>query len=164
MKIDVSKLKYSNKNVFKETLVFDNEKFPPHIPLLEVKKADVVLEVSRYEQFIYVNAKVKAVVLLQCSYTLKPFETTLKDEEELHFSPYKDDGDEDIILYKGNYIEMDEYIYDIISSNVPLSPKSKDAELPSGGDGYRIMSDEELRLEKESKGNSAFDSLDDLDL
>lgn len=164
MKIDVSKLKYSSKNVFKETLTFDEEKFPPKIPLLKVNKADVTLEVSRYEEFIYVLAKVKADVTLQCSYTLKPFDTVLKDEDELHFSSYKDDEDEDVIIYKGNFIDMDEYIYDIISSNVPLSPKSKDAKLPKDGKYYRVISDEDLKAEKEKSGNSAFDILDKLDL
>lgn len=164
MKIDVSKLKYTSKNVFEETLVFDEEKFPPHIPLLNVKKADIKLEVTRYEQFIYILAKVKADVVLQCSYTLKPFDEVLKGEEELHFSSYKDDEDEDIILYKGNFIEIDHYIYDIISSSVPLSPKMKGAKPPKDGKNYRVLSDEELFEEKKNKSSSPFDVLDDLDL
>lgn len=164
MKIDVSKLKYSQKTVFEETITFDDEKFPPHIPLLEVKKADVKVEISRYEEFIYALVKVKAYVVLQCSYTLKPFEDMIKDEDELHFASYKDEDDLDTIVYKGNQIELDQYIYDIISSSIPLSPKSKDAKLPKDGKQYRVISDQELIKEKSEGNNSPFDKLKDLDL
>lgn len=164
IKIDVSKLPYSKEVVLKESLVFDAEKYPCYLPLIEVKKAEVLAKVRRYEDFIYVNLLVKADVILQCSYSLKPFDSTVKGDEELHFASYVEEGDDDLIIYKGNSIELDKYVFDLISASIPLSPKAPGAKLPSGGKDYRVLSIDEFAREKEEKSDPRFDALKDLDL
>lgn len=163
MKIDVSKLIYTKENVFEETLSFDPEKFVCHPPLLEVKKVDVVAKVNRYEQFIYVDLNLKADVILQCSYTLKPFESKIKGQEELHFASYAEEGDDDIIIYKGNSIELDKYIFDVLSASIPLSPKAPNAKLPKSGKDYRVLSLDEFEKERANKVDHRFDALDGLE-
>ena len=74
MKIDVLRLSFSKKTHVSEDITFDPEVFKCHIPLLEVKSCHVDLDVQRFEEFIYVTIGIKAKVVLQCSYTLKPFE------------------------------------------------------------------------------------------
>ena len=164
IKIDVSKLPYSKEVILKENVVFDVEKCPCHLPLIEVKKAEVEARVNRYEDFIYVNLLVKADVILQCSYSLKPFESHVKGDEELHFASYVEEGDDDLIVYKGNSIELDKYVFDLISASIPLSPKAPGAKLPSGGKDYRVISIDEFAKEKEEKSDPRFDALKDLDL
>ncbi len=164
IKIDVSKLPYSKEVILKENVVFDVEKFPCHLPLIEVKKAEVEARVNRYEDFIYVNLIVKADVILQCSYSLKPFESNVKGDEEMHFASYVEEGDDDLIVYKGNSIELDKYIFDLISASVPLSPKAPGAKLPSSGKDYRVISIDEFAKEKEEKSDPRFDALKDLHL
>ena len=163
IKIDVAKLPYSKETYIDEVVVFDPEKYVCHPPLLEVKKADVKIKIHRYEDFIYVTMKIAADVTLQCSYTLKPFETTLKSDEEFHFSSFEIEGDDDTIIYRGNSIELDKYIFDAISASVPPSPKAPGATLPSGGKDYRVLTTDEFIKEKEEKGDSRFDVLNDLE-
>ena len=99
---------------------------------------------------------------LQCSYTLKSFETTISGVDELHFAPSKDE-DEDCIEYKGNSIDIDPYIFNLLSASIPLSPKAPNAKAPTSGKGYRVLSEEDFLREREEQGNSQFDALRDLD-
>ena len=162
MKIDVLKLPYTKVAELSEDISFDPEVFVCHIPLVSVESCHAELKAQRFEEFIYINLVVKAKVTLQCSYTLKNFETTIEGSDELHFAPSKDE-DEDCIEYKGTSIEMDQYIFNLLSASVPLSPKAPNAEAPKSGKGYRVLSEEEFLKEKEEQGNSQFDALEDLE-
>ena len=152
MKIDVLKLPYTKVAELSEDVSFDPEVFVCHIPLVSVESCHAELKAQRFEEFIYINLVVKAKVTLQCSYTLKNFETTIEGSDELHFAPSKDE-DEDCIEYKGTSIEMDQYIFNLLSASVPLSPKAPNAEAPKSGKGYRVLSEEEFLKEKEEHGN-----------
>ena len=162
MILDVTKLSYTKAQNLKDDLTFDPEVFVCHTPLIEVKSCHVELQTQRFEEFIYVTISLKAKVVLECSYTLKHFETTINGTDELHFAPSKDE-DEDCIEYKGNLINMDYYIFNLLSASVPLSPKAPNAKTPSSGNGYRVLSEDEFLKEKEEGGNSPFDALKDID-
>ena len=110
MKIDVGKLVSTKENLFEEDVVLDVEKFKLLPPLLEVKKLHAKARIHRYQDFIDVDLKINADVVLQCSYTLKPFSSKLSDEDEIHFASY-DDGGDDIQIYKGNLIDLNPYIF-----------------------------------------------------
>ena len=163
MKIDVSKLSYTKETDISGILTFDPEEYKCYPPLLEVNDVSVKAKIRRYEQFIYVELNFKADVVLQCSYTLKPFKSSLKSKEELHFASYVEEGDDDLIIYKGNSIELDKYIFDAISANVPPSPKAPGATLPKDGKGYRVLTSDELIKEKENQTDSRFAKLDELE-
>lgn len=161
MKIDVSKLTSLKENLFREEIVFDGDKFKCYPPLLEIKKVNVELKVHNYEDFIDVNIKMHADVVLQCSYTLKPFETTIHTSDEMHFGD--DEEDEELIPYSGNFIDMDKYLFDLLSASIPSSPKAPGATLPSEGKGYRVIKEDDFLKEKSEAGNNKFDALKDLD-
>lgn len=163
IKIDVSKLAYSKETTLDEVVTFDEETFKCYPPLLAVKQAKINAKVHRYEDFVYVNVAIKADVTLQCSYSLQPFDTVLKTVEEFHFAGYADEDDDDIIIYKGNSIELDKYIFDAISASVPPSPKAPGAKLPSGGKGYRVLTSDEFVKEKEEETDPRFDALKDIE-
>jgi len=162
MKLDVLKLPYTKVQTLEDDLTFDPEVFVCHASLIEVKNCHVELKAQRFEEFIYVTISLKAKVVLECSYTLKHFETTISGTDELHFAPSKDE-DEDCIEYKGTSIELDQHIFNLLSASVPLSPKAPNAKSPSSGTGYRVISEDEFYKEKEEGGNSPFDALKDLD-
>ena len=162
MKLDVLKLPYTKVQTLVDDLTFDPEVFVCHTPLIEVKSCHVELKAQRFEEFIYVTISLKAKVVLECSYSLKHFETTISGEDELHFAPSKDE-DEDCIEYKGTSIELDQHIFNLLSASVPLSPKAPNAKTPSSGNGYRVLSEDEYLKEKEETGNCQFDALKDLE-
>ena len=162
MKIDVLKLPYTKVQELKEDIVFDPSVFVCHYPLVSVQNCHAELKAQRFEEFIYINLSIKAKVTLQCSYTLKNFETMVEGSDELHFAPSKDE-DEDCIEYSGTSIEMDQYIFNLLSASVPLSPKAPNAKAPKSGNGYRVISEDEFLKEKEEHGNSQFDALEGLE-
>lgn len=162
MKIDVAKLVSTKENTIEEDVILNEEKFHLLPPLLEVKKLHARARVHRYQDFIDVDLLIKADVVLQCSYTLKPFDFKLQDEDEIHFASY-DDGGDDIQIYKGNLIDLDPYIYNLLSAAVPTSPKAPGAKLPSSGKNFRVISEEEYNKEKEEGTDPRFDKLKDLE-
>ena len=161
MKLDVKKLPYTKVQTLSEDISFDPEIFVCHSPLINVLSCHVELKAQRFEEFIYVTLSIKAKVTLQCSYSLKNFETEISGVDELHFAPNKDE-DEDCIEYKGTTIDMDQYAFNLLSASVPLSPKAPNAKAPKSGNGYRVLSEDEFLKEKEESGNSQFDALKDL--
>ena len=164
MKIDVSKLSYTKPTSFKEEVVFDATKFKCVFPLKEVLSTFVDAKVTRYDDFINIHLKVNSRVILISSYSLKEFETNLIDEDELNFTSYsKEYDDEDMMTYQGNQIDLDEYIFSLISSAVPLKP-IKDGEVaPSGGKNYVVTTDEDEEKTKLETGNNKFSKLDELE-
>lgn len=163
MKINVGKLVPTKENTFEEDVVFDEEKFRILPPLLKVNKLHTKVKVHRYNDFIDVNLSIKANVVLQCSYSLKPFESVLAESDEIHFASF-DDGGDDIQIYKGNYIDLDPYIFNLLSAAVPTSPKAPGAKLPSSGKNFRVISEDEYVKEKTETTDPRFDKLKDLDL
>ena len=162
MRLDVLKLPYTKVANLAEDLSFDPEVFVCHSPLVSVESCHAELKAQRFEEFIYVTLTIKAKVTLQCSYTLQNFETTIEGTDELHFAPNNDE-DEDCIEYKGTSIDMDHYIFNLLSASVPLSPKAQNAKAPKSGNGYRVLSEDEFVKEREEEGNSQFDALKDLE-
>ena len=163
MKIDVGKLVPTKANLFEEDVVFEEEKFHLLPPLLKVNHLKAKASVHRYAEFIDVHLAIKANVVLQCSYTLKPFDSVIKDADDIHFASY-DDGGEDIQIYKGNLIDLDPYIFNLLSAAVPTSPKAPGAKLPESGKNYRVISEEDFLHEKDEYVDPRFDKLKDLDL
>lgn len=163
MKIDIGKLVPGKENVYQEDVSLNPEKFSFYPPLLEVKKLEVEARVHRYSDFINVDLSFKADVTLQCSYTLKPFASTLSDSDEIHFSNNSDDGD-DMQIYTGNFINLDPYIFNLLSASIPTSPKAPNAKLPESGNGFRVLSEKEYLKDKEESFDPRFDALKDLEI
>ena len=92
-----------------------------------------------------------------CAYTLEeiPYSYHVKETIELA------DNEEDEFEIINNQIDIDQIVITLIVSNVPMKVIKKGAKLPSSGDGYRVLSEEDAKKEKKS---SPFDVLDDLEL
>ncbi|MCQ2793062.1 MAG: DUF177 domain-containing protein [Bacilli bacterium] len=162
MILEVNKLVSTKPFEESEDITFDKEKYKCVLPLIEIKKCHVKVDATNYNDFIEVMILVDAVVLLESSYTLKPFEFHMLTGEEYHFGTSAYEGD-DVIEYKGNIIKLDDYIFNLISASIPLSPKAPGETLPKSGKGYRILSEDDYEKEKQSSGDPRFSKLDDID-
>ena len=92
-----------------------------------------------------------------CAYTLEeiPYQYNIKESVELAGN---EDDEFEII---NETIDIDEILITLIVSNIPMKVVKKGAKLPSNGDGYQVMSEEEANSKKKA---SPFDALDDLKL
>ena len=64
MRLDVLKLPYTKVQTLSEDLIFDQEVFVCHKPLINVISCHAELKAQRFEEFIYVNLSIKAKVTL----------------------------------------------------------------------------------------------------
>ena len=160
MKININKL--TNKPLVIEEEVIVPEDFKCTLPLSSVKKITAKVTTSSFEDFVEVNLEIKADVVLQSVYSLNLFDSVIKSNEEYHFGNDVEE-DSDLIPIKGNFINMDEYVLNLLSASIPVAPKEKGDKIPDSGSGYRVLSEEEFNKEKENKTDPRFDKLKDLD-
>ena len=116
------------------------------------------LDVTNYEDLITLFFKIKGEVKTTCAYTLEeiPYEYNISDVIELS------GGEDDEFEIKNEEINIDEMLITLIVSNVPFKVVKEGATLPSDGDGYRFISEEQAEAETKEKP-SPFDVLDDFD-
>ena len=163
MILEVNKLNSTKQYISEEEVFFNEDTYKCIPPLIAVNKCVATIKANRYDDFIEVMLYIKADLTLQSSYTLKPFNYKLKTEEEYHFSSYQDDEDSDFIIYKGNIIHMDEYIFNLISASIPMAPKAPGETLQKLDGDVRVMSEKDFLKEKEEVVDprlSVFDKLD----
>lgn len=163
MILDVNRID-SKPVVIEEDVSFPHEKFKYTDPLVDILSCHVKVTAVNFNDYVEVNAQVVAEVKVISSYSLKPFTYIMHTHDNLHFGAVIEEGDEDIILYKGNEIHLDEYLFSLIKSSIPLCPKAKGEKLPESGEGYRVLTEDEFNKEDKERLDPRFDKLNDLDL
>ena len=115
------------------------------------------LTITNYDDLLTLIFDIKGEVKTTCAYTLEeiPYNYKVKETIELN----GDSEDEFDVI--DNQIDIDEMLITLIISNVPFKVVKPGASLPSGGEGYRVISEEDAAKEKKA---SPFDALDDLEL
>lgn len=141
---------------FHEDMDFSTYQGDPY-HVRSIKSCHLDLSVTNYDELIVLSFNIKGEVMTTCAYTLEeiPYSYHVKETIELA------DNEEDEFEIINNQIDIDQIVITLIVSNVPMKVIKKGAKLPSGGDGYRVLSEEDAKKEKKS---SPFDVLDDLEL
>ena len=115
-----------------------------------------------YDDYLILNIKINSDVIGVCSYTLEDIPLKVKIDTSLTFSFL--DEDEDVIHIDNPIFELDPYILGLIVSEVPLTLVKKGAKLPSSGDGYRVLSEDQYEEEQKNKVDSRWSALDNIEL
>ena len=158
----INRYQFQNKNYqIEDDIDFSNVTFDPtHIR--GISNTHVVVTGNDYDDYLVLNIKIKADVIGVCSYTLEDIPLKVDISTSLSFSFLEED--EDIIHIDSPIFELDQYILDLIVAEVPLTLVKKGAKLPSSGDGYRVLSEDEYNKEQENKKDSRWSALDDIEL
>lgn len=160
MKLNRATLKVNRPTKFVEDIDFSKESFDP-LFLRGIKSCHVEIEATEYEELLRVEFSIQAKVIAVCAYTLEDVELPLLINEELAFS---DSEDDEYSNYEPNdIIDLDEYILGLIIASIPPKVIKKGAKPPQNGDGYRVISEEDLIEERKSKKDSRWDALDDIE-
>ncbi len=161
MNIDLSFLKDKSKKIETKTLSFPKGNYSYASPLLDVKKTKVVATTFPRVSGAIILLKIDTEVELECSYTLKPFLDKLHLEEEfkITFNQSESDEDNEVIYVSGTSLNIDKIVFDLIKTSIPLAPKSPDATLPQGGEGYFVYKEDDYKKEK-VKNNNPFSKID----
>lgn len=117
--------------------------------LHDISTCHVLATFTLNDDIIDAEVEINALVHLNCAYTLKVFPHKLNVLENLVFT-LKNNDDPELIPLKGNVLDLDHYIFGIILTEIPLKVIAPGAKLPTGGEGYRVLSESELKQEKEN--------------
>lgn len=158
----INRYLFSNKNYsLEDDIVFTNLALDPtHIR--EISNTHVKVSGVDYEDYLVLDVEVTSDVIGVCSYTLEDVPLKLHFKTSLSFT--YDEEDEENNIIKGPIFDLDPYILSLIISEVPLKLVKKGAKLPTGGAGYRVMSEDEYNKEQEEKVDPRWAKLDEVEL
>lgn len=126
-----------------------------------VNSSNGEIEVNKFDHSLIVKVNVLFDIDVVSSYSAEVFKTKIKIKDDLYFTNSKSlDSDEFILV--NDEIDLDYYIYSLLITSIPLNIHKPGESLPKG-DGYRVLSEDEFKKEKEESGGNAFDALKDID-
>ncbi len=165
MKITLSELALKKKLSYQDNISFDKDKYHLLKPILDILSCTVEVEAHHLNDGASLKLKIDSELLLESSYTLKPFRKKYHLSENLELTYRQEDKDNcDLIYVKGTTYDLDQDIFDLITNSVPPSIHLDEEKLPSSGKGYNVFTEEEYFKQKAESGNNAFDKLKDFDL
>ena len=141
-----------------EDLHFEASHFASSYPILGVKKLHLQAEFSRDNAVVHAVMKISGRIILEDSYTAKPFEKNVKVEEETDILE-EENGEDDGFIIPGKFIDVEELSLAIIRFSLPIKVLAPGSKLPKSGT-YSVRGEDEA----EEEHSSPFDALLGLDL
>lgn len=129
----------------------------------KISRCHVHVSAHEYDDLIVADVSVNADVIGVCAYSLEDVPLNLKFKDSLEFSNEISD-DEDIFYVDKPIFSLDPYILGLIIAETPVKIIKKGAKLPTSGEGYRVLSEDEYFKEQKDKTDSRWSKLDDLEL
>ena len=126
----------------------------------KIDECHVIASFTRFEEAFDIELKIKGTLTAVCSYTLEEFPFKFSFKERISARD-DDEGDYKIV---NNFIDLDNVILALIDSYVPLNVTKPGAKKPTDGEGYRVLSEEELLEERKSAKDPRWAALDDIEL
>ena len=162
MKLNRVTLPLNKSQEYEEELDFSGQEFDiNHVKRIESCAVKVVA--TEYGDVLRCEVNGKAHVIASCSYTLDDVPLDVSFKDSFYFSESEDDS-QDCYYEPGNEIDLDPHILALILAEVPHNIVKSGAQLPKGGNGYRVLSEDDFLEERSHKKNSAFDILDTLEV
>lgn len=161
MRIDFSKVKSFEKIDYIGDLNFyNNTKSLKTIK--DYKSVEGVVEIQKADSVIIVKYDIHAVLNVLSTLSGEEFEYPLDINEILYYTDKKEMDSEDVFYVKEGYVDLDQEIYSLIITSIPLILHKEGEEYPKGKN-YRVISEDEID-ENDGSNYSPFDKLKDLDL
>ena len=161
MRIDFSKVKSFEKIDYIGDLNFyNNTKSLKTIK--DYKSVEGVVEIQKADSVIIVKYDIHAVLNVLSTLSEEEFEYPLDVNETLYYTDKKEMDSEDVFYVKEGYVDLDQEIYSLIITSIPLILHKEGEEYPKGKN-YRVISEDEID-ENDGSNYSPFDKLKDLDL
>ena len=161
MKINRVILPENKPETFVEEIDFSGQAFDEN-HVKRINHCQVTVVATEFGEVLQCKVSGEADVVASCSYTLSDVPLKVKFKEDFYFSS-EETNSEDCYFEPGVEIDLDPHILALILAEVPHNIVKSGATLPKSGNGYRVLSEEELDKERKSRGNSAFSILDTIE-
>ena len=161
MKIDFAKVKGKETIAYSGDLNYFNN-FNKSKTIKEFKSVEGKVTLEKADAVLIIKYDINAVLDVFFSLTNEPFEYPISIDETLYYTSEKEMESEDVFYIKEGRIELEEDIYSLIVTSLPLILHKEGEEFPHGKN-YRVLKEDELN-EDDGSSYSPFDKLKDLDL
>ena len=161
MKIDFAKVKGKETIAYSGDLNYFNN-FNKSKTIKEFKSVEGKVTLEKADAVLIIKYDIKAVLDVFSTLTNEPFEYPISIDETLYYTSEKEMESEDVFYIKEGRIELEEDIYSLIVTSLPLILHKEGEEFPHGKN-YRVLKEDELN-EDDGSLYSPFDKLKDLDL
>lgn len=116
-------------------------------PLLEVPSCRFEAAFFDDDGHLVASYRVFGEWVLSDSRTAEEFLSSFEEEGEAEIlSSFEEEGEG--YVFPGTFLESEELAHKIVKTLVPLSPHKEGSSLPEGGEGYKVVAEEELPSEK----------------
>lgn len=163
MNINFSSFKEGSKEVINY--------LPSIVELNEINHSSIISKINKIEGEITFS-KVNDILIVEFSltsnidaisaYSLKVINKDIDIIDTLYFTNDKNNETEEV-FYTKDIISLDEIVYSLLLTSIPLNIHGDDEKLPSGDD-FKVYSEDELIDELNEEKESPFDCLKDIDL
>ena len=161
MRIDFGKVKSLEKIDYVGDLNYYNS--AKNIPTIKSHKSvEGVVEIEKADSVIIVKYDIHAILTVISTLSGEEFDYPLDINETLYYTDEEEMDSEDVFYIKEGYIDLDQEIYSLIITSIPLILHKDGEEYPQGKN-YRVISEDEID-ENDGSNYSPFDKLKDLDL
>ena len=121
-----------------EDICLSKRDFSSTYPLLDIKRAHIEGILEKEEgNFLTANCLIEALVTLADARTGKPFDYQIS-VDDIYDLLESEEEDGDGYIFPGNGIELDDFVFAVIKSNIPLAPHAEESLLPENGEGYSV--------------------------
>lgn len=128
----------------------------------DIKDVEGKIYLTKVNNILSLSFNIDVNLIIESAYTLKDIPYFIKIDETLYYTNDESLESEEVFLTK-NKLDLEEIIYSLIITLVPLNAHGGNETLPSS-DEFKVYSEEELEKENSSDKESPFDILKDLDL
>ena len=161
MKIDFAKVRGKETIAYSGDLNYFNN-FNKSKTIKEFKSVEGKVTLEKADAVLIIKYDINAVLDVFSTLTNEPFEYPISIDETLYYTSEKEMESEDVFYIKEGRIELEEDIYSLIVTSLPLILHKEGEEFPHGKN-YRVLKEDELN-EDDGSLYSPFDKLKDLDL
>ena len=161
MKIDFAKVRGKETIAYSGDLNYFNN-FNKSKTIKEFKSVEGKVTLEKADAVLIIKYDINAVLDVFSTLTNEPFEYPISIDETLYYTSEKEMESEDVFYIKEGRIELEEDIYSLIVTSLPLILHKEGEEFPHGKN-YRVLKEDELN-EDDGSSYSPFDKLKDLDL
>ncbi|MFA6755190.1 MAG: hypothetical protein WCR97_01590 [Bacilli bacterium] len=117
------------------------------------------LNIDKVSDIVTITCNLTCDVEIVSSYTMKEFRQKIHLDDSLYFSN-NEEFESDDVMYVKEEIDIDQYIYSLLITSIPINAHKKGEKLITHGKNFEVIKEENL---KRDESENIFDSLKDID-
>lgn len=160
MKIIRNNFEYNKEYKDKTSLDLSYFEFPQNYRIKQIVSAELETSITNFVSCLQISLSLKGEAIVICNYSGKEFKYPYSLKDILSFA----DEESDISYKEDNEFDLDPYLIALIDNMIPLNLVKPGEKLPSSGEGYRVLTEDEYLKEKEKRKDPRWAALDDIEL